>query len=470
MPPLRYNQQALNGPYAQFPQNAGQSHHSSQIHGLPPPQLAAPATFGQGASVVTSPFSIPGNSGSTFDRGLGEASMIPNQSGQFGYGRGGPVQAHQDFTGAQQAQQDPRIKEVWKHNLAEEMAVLRDLVDDYPYIAMDTEFPGIVARPVGAFTTKADYHYQTLRCNVDLLKMIQLGITLFKPDGSLPTDAQTGQKPYASNLSPVCTWQFNFQFDLEADMYAQNSTTMLKQAGLDFDKHKLHGIDPLKFGAFLITSGLVLDPEVKWISFHSGYDFGYLMRIMLNRMLPDNEAEFHQLLDKHFPSLFDIKYIVKHVGNRNTVNNNQDLTPEANRIIQIITQKSGLQDLANELNIQRVGIQHQAGSDSLLTGQVYFKMKEKIFGGTIDEEKYKGQVWGLNGQMPQSMMTGRDLGTTPNVNGTPFYGAGSSHAPSTPQTGNIGLAQTPGASHIQNTFGTPGAFGNFQYGGNQARG
>jgi CCR4-NOT transcription complex subunit 7/8 len=29
-----------------------------------------------------------------------------------------------------------RIREVWKHNLHEEMAVLRDLVEKYPYIAM----------------------------------------------------------------------------------------------------------------------------------------------------------------------------------------------------------------------------------------------------------------------------------------------------------------------------------------------
>lgn len=463
MPPLRYNQQNLNAPYSQFPQNT-QTHHQQQHHVLPPPQLAAPATFGQGASATTSPFSIPGiNSG--FERGIGDAALLQGQSGQFGYARGGPVQTHPDFTSAQPAQQDPRIREVWKHNLMEEMASLRDLVDEYPYIAMDTEFPGIVARPVGGFTTKADYHYQTLRCNVDLLKMIQLGVTLFKPDGSLPTDAQNS-KNYPPGLTQVCTWQFNFEFDLESDMYAQNSTTMLKQAGLDFDRHKLAGINPLKFGALLISSGLVLDPAVKWISFHSGYDFGYLMRIMLNRMLPDNENDFHKLLDKHFPSLFDIKYIVKHVGNRNAVNNGQELTAEATRIINIITQKSGLQDLANEMEVKRSGIQHQAGSDSLLTGQVYFKMKEKIFGGTIDEERYKGQVWGLNGQMPLTMTTGRDLGNTPNVNGTPFYAGSSSHAPSTPQTGNIGLAQTPGASH---QFGTPGQFGNFHYGG-QARG
>lgn len=29
-----------------------------------------------------------------------------------------------------------RIRDVWKHNLAQEMAVLRSLVDKYPYISM----------------------------------------------------------------------------------------------------------------------------------------------------------------------------------------------------------------------------------------------------------------------------------------------------------------------------------------------
>jgi CCR4-NOT transcription complex subunit 7/8 len=32
--------------------------------------------------------------------------------------------------------QKGRIREVWKHNLHEEMANLRELVDRYPYIAM----------------------------------------------------------------------------------------------------------------------------------------------------------------------------------------------------------------------------------------------------------------------------------------------------------------------------------------------
>ena len=64
----------------------------------------------------------------------------------------------------------------------------------------DTEFPGIVARPIGDFKTGSDYHYQTMRCNVDMLRIIQLGISLSDEEGNTPE---------------VSTWQFNFSFNLK---------------------------------------------------------------------------------------------------------------------------------------------------------------------------------------------------------------------------------------------------------------
>jgi CCR4-NOT transcription complex subunit 7/8 len=66
-------------------------------------------------------------------------------------------------------------------------------------MSQDTEFPGIVARPIGNFKTGSDYHFQTMRCNVDMLKIIQLGITLCDDEGNSPE---------------VSTWQFNFAFNL----------------------------------------------------------------------------------------------------------------------------------------------------------------------------------------------------------------------------------------------------------------
>lgn len=59
----------------------------------------------------------------------------------------------------------------------------------------------MVARPVGSFKDSSHYHYQTLKCNVDLLRIIQLGLTFYNAKGE--------------RLPGVCTWQFNFKFNLK---------------------------------------------------------------------------------------------------------------------------------------------------------------------------------------------------------------------------------------------------------------
>jgi hypothetical protein len=95
-------------------------------------------------------------------------------------------------------------------------------------------------------------------------------------------------------------WQFNFKFNLNEDMYAQDSIDLLQevahnspsrrrqcdcwpaalQAGIDFSLHERDGIDVHHFGELMITSGLVLEENVRWVSFHSGYDFGYLLKLL----------------------------------------------------------------------------------------------------------------------------------------------------------------------------------------------
>ncbi|CAO1631946.1 unnamed protein product [Sympodiomycopsis kandeliae] len=255
---------------------------------------------------------------------------------------------------------DNQIREVWAENLDVEMANLRDAVERYPYVAMDTEFPGIVARPIGTFKGSSDYHYQTLRCNVDLLKLIQLGITLCDEEGNHPPG--------------VSTWQFNFRFSVTDDMCAPDSLELLNKAGLDFDRHDKLGIDVEYFGELLITSGLALFEDVKWVSFHSGYDFGYLVKVVSCAPLPPTEAEFFQLLRVWFPSIYDIKYLMRSCK----------------------TLKGGLQDVAEELKVPRIGQQHQAGSDSLLTAATFFKLREKFFDGNIDDTKFIGALYGFS--------------------------------------------------------------------------
>ena len=44
------------------------------------------------------------------------------------------------------------------------------------------------------------------------------------------------------------------------------------------------------------TSGVVLNEDVKWVSFHSGYDFGYLLKVLTCTPLPADEDSFFELL------------------------------------------------------------------------------------------------------------------------------------------------------------------------------
>lgn len=59
-------------------------------------------------------------------------------------------------------------------------------------------------------------------------------------------------------------------------MYAQDSIDLLTRSGIEFKRHEQNGIDVSHFGELLMSSGIVLTDNIKWITFHSGYDFGYL--------------------------------------------------------------------------------------------------------------------------------------------------------------------------------------------------
>ncbi len=51
-------------------------------------------------------------------------------------------------------------------------------------------------------------------------------------------------------------------------MFAPESVELLQKSGIDFQRHEEIGILPNDFAELMITSGLVLTDETKWISFH----------------------------------------------------------------------------------------------------------------------------------------------------------------------------------------------------------
>ena len=140
-------------------------------------------------SAVVSGNNIPAHPGVLNNLKLFKTSEDEARGGGGGGGGGGGI-AGGGSSGAVasniQTNEECGIRDVWRHNLDEEFRTIRHIVRKYHYVAMDTEFPGVVARPIGEFRSSADYQYQLLRCNVDLLRIIQLGLTFMDEDGQTP--------------------------------------------------------------------------------------------------------------------------------------------------------------------------------------------------------------------------------------------------------------------------------------------
>jgi CCR4-NOT transcription complex subunit 7/8 len=199
---------------------------------------------------------------------------------------------------------------------------------------MDTEFPGTVF-PLENYTK--NFYYKFIKLNVDKLNLIQLGITLFNEKGEM-----------------CSCWQFNFKFNLNNEKFSNQSISILSNSGIDFLNLKNKGIPYNLFAEYFIISGLVLNENIHWISFNGFSDFAYLLKLCLNDNLPENEDDFISYLDLYFPNYYDIKILSNLIDNL----------------------KGGLNKMAIQLNIERFGDMHQAGSDSIVTGEVFFKIKD----------------------------------------------------------------------------------------------
>ena len=97
-----------------------------------------------------------------------------------------------------------------------------------------------------------------------------------------------------------------------------------------------------------------------------------MLKLLTCTALPQSEAEFFGVLGLHFPCIFDMKYLMRFTENLH----------------------GGLSKLAEQLDVVRIGPQHQAGSDSLLTACTFFKLKQTHF-RHCDIYKHAGVLYGL---------------------------------------------------------------------------
>ncbi|KAH7671334.1 Ribonuclease CAF1 protein [Dioscorea alata] len=254
------------------------------------------------------------------------------------------------------------IRQVWAHNLERELALIAGAIPNYPLISFDTEFPGVVfnsdKHPAALSTSE---RYSLMKSNVDILHLIQLGLTL-------------------SDLSGQhhLVWEFNFRdFNIFTDVYSPDSIKLLRSSGIDFIRNIVQGVDSQRFASLLIEYGIVgAVSEVNWVTFHGAYDFAYLIKMLSGgAKLPESLEEFLEMVRIYFgEEWWDVKHMMKYCDH---------------------SLYGGLEKVAAALKVDRVvGMGHQAGSDSLLTCQTFVKMKNTFFnedGGL----KHAGVLFGL---------------------------------------------------------------------------
>ena len=148
--------------------------------------------------------------------------------------------------------------------------------------------------------------------------------------------------------------------------------------------NEVEGIDVFAFGELLISSGLVLDDSINWITYHSGYDLGYMLSVMLNDKLPVEEAGFLQKL-----SIWDVKHIVRMFHS---------------------SPKSSLSEIAEELNIRGSVVNNSgmnsSGSEAILNSSVFFELRR----GIPDISKARGGLFGLGDGIDTNNADGKSSG------------------------------------------------------------
>ncbi|CAL9247790.1 unnamed protein product [Arabidopsis halleri] len=222
-----------------------------------------------------------------------------------------------------------QCREIWSWNRNEEMSLIEDCLRNYRFIAIDTEFPGSLRQTSQDATDDERYNDMSFR-----------------------------------------TWEINFSDFGVDDAKNEKSIEFLRRNGLDLRKIREEGIGIEGFFSEMFWI-LKKTRNITWVTFHGYYDIAYLLKCFTGEALPFTSERFSKAVARILGSVYDLKVMAGRCQGLNS--------------------RLGLESLAHELGLNRVGTAHHAGSDSELTARVFAKMA-KICNNVQESE---GVVFGL---------------------------------------------------------------------------
>ncbi|KAJ1276593.1 hypothetical protein BS78_05G226400 [Paspalum vaginatum] len=255
------------------------------------------------------------------------------------------------------------IRQVTAANYDAELDDIGSLLPGYPYIAVDTEYPGVVHRPPTDPEKRLipPERYALVKANVDDVPIVQLGITLCNELGDAPVVHDSNGHPHE------IAWEVTFSdFDARRDPHAPESVAFLRSRGLDFDQARAGGVSSAAFAdklaAVLSSAAPWREGELTWAAFGGAYDFGYLTKMLAGgRPLPET---WHEFMGKATALLggrvFDAKFMAEN-------GESTDLS-------------GGLRHVADILAVPRLfpARPFLAGRKSHTAGRIYTAMRRRV--------------------------------------------------------------------------------------------
>ncbi|XP_066374605.1 uncharacterized protein [Miscanthus floridulus] len=239
------------------------------------------------------------------------------------------------------------VHRVWRENCDEAFKLVVDKLRQprrHFYIALDIEFVAGASTNVRFRPICWNTWYDHLRTFVNGGEMLQVGLAL-----AFDLDLDHQRHREAQAPSSVIALEINLRFDVDAREYNDASITFLAVQGHRLTEHRDRGVTMEQFLNGLLRHLPFGDDFVIWVPFHGDRDFGFLLLLLQQQgrgVLPPDRAAFMRQVRQQFPVFYDVRVLGQ-------------------------LEKEGftgsLTALAAHLGVRRIGGEHHAGSDALLT-------------------------------------------------------------------------------------------------------